>query len=170
MAIKILPLVKPDPDAIDVDFDDTECGLGADNVQGAIEELCDQLGTVSASPGYSFGREGAHADGTWLIATETASNKRGLPFGLLNGFLRQVVVSTSNVPSAFDVEVYYHDGDLSGSTLITTVTTAGTASTETFSLNVSVPADHQLAVKINNTGGTKPQETGVFLVLRGDLQ
>lgn len=157
------------PIAEDVEFDPTNCDdITSDNTQGAIDELC-AAAQLAASPGYAFGRSGTHSAGTWLIGTETESNKRGLPFGLEEGFIKKITISTQNTPGAFTVEIWEHTGDLTGATLVGSVTTASTASTEDFLVNWSVSKDIQLAAKISTTSGQKPKETGVFLVIKGTL-
>lgn len=151
-----------------IPFDDTVCNLGVDNVQDAVDELCEKVAT-SASPGYAFGREGVQNAGAWLIAVETATNKRGIPFGLSNGSIEKVTISTENIPAAFTIQIYYHDGNLSGQTLIGSVTTTATASTEDFIVSMPVAKDHQIAVLISAVGISKPKNVGVFLVVKGDL-
>jgi hypothetical protein len=157
--------------AFGIPFDpdnDPNCDLTKENVQEAIEELCSNT-TAGSSPGYSFGREGIANANTWLIGAETLSNKRGLPFGLNNGSIKKVTVSTQNIPGIFTVEIYYHDGNLSGSTLVGSVTTTAVASTEDFVVNFAVPKGHQLACLVSAVGAPKPKEVGVFLVVKGDL-
>lgn len=152
-----------------VPADGSGCPLVPDktNVQEWFEALCESVG-ISASPGYAFGREGRHNAGTWLIAAETQSNKRGLPFGLSNGKVQKVTISTRNIPAAFTVQVWYHDGNLSGATLVGSVTTTATSSTEDFPVNWAIPKGHQLAVKISAVGNPKPKETGAFIVVKGE--
>lgn len=157
------------PDAYGVDFDPSNCDeITTETVQEAIDELCAAT-ALSGSPGYAFGREGTHSANTWLIGAEASSNKRGLPFGLDNGEIKKVTVSNENTPFAFTVEVYYHNGNLSGSTLIGSVTTTASGSTEDFVVSWSVPKGVQIAVKIAGVGVVKPKNTGVFLVVKGDL-
>jgi hypothetical protein len=165
--------VYKSPVASDIPFDptvDPSCGLIGENVEDVVYELCSQS-SVAASPGYQFGREGIHNAGTWLIGAETMSNKRGLPFGLINGSIRKVTISTENIALAFTVKVYHHTGNLSGLTLLGSVTTTGTVDTEDFSVNWVVPYKKQLSVEISavGVGSGRPKETGVFLLTKGDL-
>ena len=159
---------QPDAQQVSLDNSDIDCLETAENVHEGFQEICSIIGN-GASPGYPFGREGVHAAGTWLIYAETTTNKRGCPFGLSNGSIRKITLCTRNNPDIYSVEVWYHNGDLSGATLVGTVTTTGPASIEDFSVNWSVPQNVQLAVKISSTTGTKPQETGVFIVTKGSL-
>lgn len=155
------------PIAKSIYFDPSNCNnIDSKNVQDAIDELCAAAGV---NPSFAFGREGKHSAGTWLIATETTSNKRGLPFGLNNGAIVKVTVSTTNIPDPFTLEIWYHDGNLSGATLVGSVTTTAVASTEDFIVNFPVPKGHQLACKVSATSGVKPKETGVFLIVKGTL-
>lgn len=157
------------PVAEQVYFDPDNCeAISSENVQEAIDELCDAA-ALAASPGYSFGREGIANPGTWLVAAETLSNKRGLPFGMNNGSVEKITISTENIPSAFDVELFYHDGNLAGLTSIVVVTTNGTTSTSDVVISSAIPKGHQLAVQIKTNGATKPKEVGVFLVVKGTL-
>ena len=157
------------PVASQVPFDPDNCdSIDSEDVQGAIEDLC-QVSELSASPGYQFGREGIHNPGTWLVAAETLSNKRGLPFGLNNGGIRKVTISTQNTPAAFTVEIWYHSGNLSGAILAGSVTTTGGLDTEDFVVDWAIPKNKQLAAKVSSVGNPKPQETGIFLVVKGEL-
>ena len=157
------------PVAQQVYYDPDNCDdIDAENVQEAIDELCAST-ALAASPGYAFGRTGTLSAGTWLIGAEGQSNKRGLPFGLLNGSVKKITVSNENTPSAFTVEIWHHTGNLGSATLVGSVTTVASGSTEDFVVNFSVPQGIQLAVKISAVGVTKPKETGVFLVVKGEL-
>jgi len=159
--------LPPHADEVEADSSNIDCSDG-ENVQEVLEDLCDTFG-IGASPGYQFGREGTHSAGTWLIGASTSSNKRGLPFGLNNGGIRKVTVSNENTPSIYTIQVWYHTGNLAGATLVGSVTTTATGSTEDFVVDWSVPQGVQLAVKISATGATKPKQTGVFLVVKGEL-
>jgi len=159
----------PVADSVPYDPDkDPACELTSLTVQDALDELCNKS-QIAASPGFAFGREGVHNNNTWLIAEETFSNKRGLPFGLTDGFITKITVSTENIPASFDVQIWYHNGNLSGSTLLTTVTTTGISSTEDFIVSVPVPQNVQLAVRLTSVGNPKPAQTGVFLVVKGNI-
>lgn len=153
-----------------VPADGSNCDLVPDktNTQEYLDALCVEAG-LSASTSYVFGREGAHNNNTWLIAAETVTNKRGLPFGINNGEMRKITIATQNIPSAFSIELWYHDGNLSGATLIGSVTTAGISATEDFLVSFAVPKGHQLACKVKTVGATKPKETGVVVMIKGDL-
>lgn len=159
--------IKIGPVAGSIPFDPENCdGLTGEDIQTIIEQIC-AASSNSIGSNYQFGREGEHDAGFWLIGAEAMSNRRGLPFGLLNGKLKRAVVSTKNIPSIFTIEIFYHDGNLVGLTSITTITTTASDTTEVFSKDVSVPPGHQIAVKITAVGATKPIETGVFLELKG---
>jgi hypothetical protein len=96
-------------DAAGTDFDPNNCdATTSDNVQGAIEEVCNAA-AVSASPGFTWGDSGNVVAGTWLINDTVPSNKTGRNFPLYNGVLFQISVANENV-NTFDIEVYEHDG------------------------------------------------------------
>jgi len=112
-------------DAEQEDFDPQTSGLVSVKTAPAIRELADNA-AVSASPGFSFGREGNVTVNTWLNRPGgVSSNNSGINFGLLNGSLDVISVGTQN-PNTYDVTVYQHDGN--GLNLVTIATVSITAS------------------------------------------
>ena len=96
------------------------CDLESDNVQDAIDELCINT-SLSASPGYAFGRSGNRVANDWLnIYGQIRSNRTGIPFGLNNGRIIEIWAGNEDI-NTFDITIYEHQGDSVGLTSLTTV-------------------------------------------------
>lgn len=134
-------------DAIDVFFDNTVSGFTATNVQDALDEIANDVNT-SASPGFSFGRASNVNSGTWLQCETVPSNKAGRFVYINSAVIERVFVSSENI-STFDIEVYYHDGDEVGLTLLGSVSIVSARGDE-FVVSWAVPSDKQLALKLSS--------------------
>jgi hypothetical protein len=140
-------------------FDPDNCdSITQDNVQGAVEDLCNEVAT-SASPGFTWGRTGNTSSGTWLLNDGVASDKTGRVIFLDNAKLEAVYVS-NELAGTFDVEVYEHNGTTY--TLITTVSLVATRAA-TFSVaSLSLTKNKEVAMKVVN-GSAKNVVVGVII-------
>jgi hypothetical protein len=64
--------------------------------------------SVSASPGFTWGRSGNVVSGAWLLNDGVPSNTTGRNFPLYNGELLQISVSNDNV-NTFTIGFYQHN-------------------------------------------------------------
>jgi hypothetical protein len=152
------------PEADGVGFDPGATTLTSDNTGDAIRELAVTVG-VSASPGFSFGRSGNVTAGTWFSTVGgVPSNKAGITVALSNPEVTKVYVANEDI-STFDVEVYEHQGNEIGLTLIGTVNVVASRSAS-FTVSYAVTSGEQLAVKIVN-GSAKNCNIG--LQLKGNV-
>lgn len=145
-----------------VPFDNASNGFIADEVQGAIEELSNQV-SQSASPGFSFGRSGNIPSGTWLLRPGSVpSNKTGIPLAINSPVITLIAVGNELI-STFTVQVYEHEGDEVNLTLLGSVSVVN-ARTGTFPVSFPATAGRQLAIYISSGSAKNP---GVDLQLSG---
>ena len=134
---------------------------------GTIPDAKDIPGNASA--GYEYTRKNP-SEGTWLDSGGIPSNKTGIPFGLANGVLDGVWVGSSTL-SEYDISVYWHDGDETNLTLLTTVSIPNTDRTKVFDSvalgSIPIPQDVQLATRIVNIVSA-PADLKVYLRPTGD--
>lgn len=136
-----------------------------------IEELVKQIAANSGKPSYAFGRGSTVTTDSWLFAGNSVpSNKTGIPFGLNNGKLTYAWIG-NELLVAYDVKVYYHTGDETGLTLLTTLSVPDSSRTATFDITdfgtVNVPNNVQIAVLVNNIVSTNPKNVSVHLTITG---
>jgi hypothetical protein len=147
-----------------VPFDDSNVDFTADNVQDAIEELEDAV-AVSASPGFSFGRNGNLPTNTWLLRPGgVPSNKTGINVGITGPYLKKITCATEN-QDTYNITIYQHDGDEVNLTSITTKTITSSRK-EVFDVDISLTYDKQLAVRVTSGSATN---LGVDLQLSGTV-
>jgi len=145
-----------------VPFDNDTNGFTSDNVQGAIEEI-----GASASPGFSFGRNGALSQNTWLRRPgNVPSNRAGVTVDINNPVITRIACANRNVET-YDVEIYEHEGNQVNLTLLGTVTVTS-ATSDTFSVSFSVTQGRQLAVRLGSTSTGNVRDLGVDITLVGN--
>jgi len=161
--------IRIGPHAFTVPFDnenDPDCNFTAETVQEAIEELCAKA-AIAASPGYAWGRAGTVSAGAWLLNNEVVSNIAGIPFALTSGVLTNLWVGCENL-NTFDVQLYEHDGDSIGLTLLTTVSLVAQRKAEFDVVDfgvINVSQNKQLAIQISS-GSAK--NVKVFALFKGN--
>lgn len=147
-------------------YDNANCDLDAENVQEAIDELCANQ-NVSASPGFSFGRFGAVVAGTWLRRPgNVPSNRAGVSIPLSNPRIRLISCSNQNIDT-YTLEIWEHDGDLVGATLLTSITVTAARGGD-FPVDVAASQNRQLAVRLSTTSGFV-RDLGCDVVLKGGV-
>jgi hypothetical protein len=149
------------PDAIDIPFDNSSNGFISEDVQSAIEEV-----TFSASPGFSFGRNGLVVVGTWLRRPgNVPSNRAGVTIPFSGGAISNIACSNQNIDT-YTLGIYEHDGDLVNLSLLTTVTVTS-ARGDNFVLNVPVTQNKQIAVRLESSTFSSVRDLGVDIIIRG---
>jgi hypothetical protein len=118
--------------------------------------------SVSASPGFTWGRSGNTPANTWLLNDTVPSNKAGRLTFLTNAFILNVFVASEEIDT-YDVGVYEHSGGTP--VLLTTVSIVATRG-GSFPVNVAVTDGEELAVKIDSGSCKNPV---VGLILTGDF-
>jgi hypothetical protein len=149
--------------AVQTPFDPTGTDLVSTDTESAIKEVLTTVG-VSASPGFSWGRSGNVIAGTWLQNDTVPSNKSGRTVALLNPEVTSVFVANEDV-STFTVDVYEHDGNEIGISLLGSSSVTATRSA-TFLVSYAVTSGRQLAIRIG-TGSAKNPVVG--LQLKGNV-
>lgn len=150
------------PIAEDVDFDNTGNGFISDNVQGAIEEI-----GASASPGFSFGRNGNVSAGTWLNRPgNVPSNRAGVTISISNPVIVEISCSNRQIDT-YTLEIHEHEGDLVNSQLLGTITVTN-ARGGAFSVNFPATTGRQIAVRLSNSGGGV-RDIGTDVILIGSV-
>ena len=156
-----------DLNSVNIFFDKTNTEMVSEDVESAIKELYNSGGN-SVTPGVGFSRRGqlTGTQAPWLLAGDNYSNITGQPFGYYNGELKEIWTGNQDL-STYGVSVYYHYGDETNLTLLTTVSVVNSRiqsfSDTDFGL-IQVPKDSQLAVRI--VSGTC-KDVSVFLNLAG---
>ena len=147
------------PVAEQVYFNPDSCdSIDSENVQGAIEELCNEVAT-SASPGFTWGRSGNTPGNTWLLNESVPSDKTGRVIFLTSAKLEAIFVS-NEIVSTFDIEIYEHDGTTY--TLITTISVVSLRSAIFNTGSLSLTSGKELAMKLVN-GSAKNIVIGAIL-------
>jgi hypothetical protein len=145
-----------------VPFDNDNNAFASDNVQEAIEEI-----GASASPGYSFGRNGALSQNTWLRRPgNVPSNRAGVTVDINNPTITKVACANRNVET-YDVELYEHEGNEVNLTLLGSVTVTA-ATSGIFNVSFSVTQGRQLAVRLGSTSTGNVRDLGVDVTLVGN--
>lgn len=152
------------PVAESIPFDNSSNEFISDNVQNAIEEI-----GASASPGFSFGREGSSANNTWLRRVgNIESNRVGVPVPVSSPQIVKIACATENIITSYQVHIYQHEGNSVNLTLIGTVTVTGVRY-QTFDVSWPIDEGKQLAVRCGVTSGGNPTNLGVDLVIKGGM-
>lgn len=142
-------------------FDNSSNGFSSNNVQNAIEEI-----GSSASPGFSFGREGSSGAGTWLRRVgNIESNRTGVPVPIASPRLVKIACGTENI-ATYSVGIYQHEGNSVNLTLLTTVSVVSSRF-QTFNVNVAAAEGKQIAARCTATSGGNPKNLGVDIVIKG---
>jgi hypothetical protein len=133
---------------------------------------CELVGnSLSASPGFSYGRAGNVATNTFLNRPGgTPSNNTGVNFGLLNGSL-DVIATGTRTSDTYELTIYQHDGNFASPTTIAVVTV--TALTKAvlvkdidFTQVSAMTKNRQIAVEVSSGSANN---IGVDLQLSGDV-
>lgn len=145
--------------AQNIPFDNSSNGFSSDQLQGAVEEI-----GASASPGFSFGRNGNVSSNTWLNRPgNVPSNRAGITIPISNPVITTISASNRNIDT-YDILIYAHEGDSVNLTLLTTITITS-ARGGVFSVNVPATQGKQIAVRLGNSGSVR--DLGVDIVLKG---
>jgi hypothetical protein len=135
-----------------------------------IEQHTSKAVGGSGKPSYAFGISGSNPAGTWYDSHGRPSNKVGIPFGLDNGELIEIWCGNELLVE-YDFSLYYHLGDETGLTLLTTVTVPAAARTKLFTVAdlglVTVPKTVQIAARVETVPGTNPRNCGAYAVIKG---
>lgn len=138
----------------------------SDEVQSAIEEVSYQVATdVSDKSHYS--RSGSVPPNTWLLKDTVPSNISSGATHMTPGTIRSIQVSNQNATAGITLDIYSHDGDGIGLTLLGSVTTAA-ARTNVFPVNYPVAANKQIGIRTAATSAAA-KEIVVGLTMKGNL-
>jgi len=141
--ITITPVAKAVP------FDNSTNGFTSTDTQAAIEEVQYNV-SVSASPGFTWGRSGNVNSNTWMLNDSVPSNVSGRTIFLNDAIIEKVFVANQDATSGIIIEIYSHDGDEINLTLLGSVTTVATRS-NTFVVSFAIALNKQLSMKLSNT-------------------
>ena len=150
---------KITPVAESIPFDNDTNEFVSEDVQAAIEEVQQSVQT-SASPGFSFGRSGNISSNTFLLNEGVISNRAGRWVYINDATIKNIYVGAEDIDT-FDVVVYHHEGDAINQTLVGSVSVVA-ARGGSFTVNMTVPTDKQLSVRIEN-GSAKNIVVGLSL-------
>lgn len=134
------------PVARQVPFDNSTNGFTAINTQSAIEEI-QASAIVSASVTFTWGRSGVTVSGTWLLNESVPSNKAGRA-NVLNATQVVKFFSASEDLDTYTLELYEHEGDEIGLTLIHTLTVTASRTGNSGTISAAITSGKQLAIKL----------------------
>lgn len=156
------------PVAESIPFDNSTNGFVNDDVQKAIEEN-KTLVSVSASPGWSFGRNGNLNQGVFLYRPGSiVSNGTGITIGLVNPILRKVMIGTTTL-AAFDIDIVLHDGNYTNPTVAATISVPGGSYLYTIDRSDPLTFNRAMSVRISPTSPNSSRDLGVDLQLSGSV-
>lgn len=139
-------------------------------IMAYVEEYVKQLTALSGKPSYQWGRASTVTVSTWLDNNAIPSNKTGIPFGLNNGLLSEIWVGNEDLV-AYDITLYWHLGNETSLTALTTVSVTAGARTKTFNVSnfgvVSIPKDVQLATRVTAVPGANPKNVSIHATILG---
>jgi hypothetical protein len=139
---------------------------GTNTVQDALDNLQEGVGT-SASPGFSFGRNGRVSSGTWLRRPgNVPSNRAGVTIPIDNPVVKEVSCSNRNIDN-YTIELWEHDGDLVNANLLGSVSVIN-ARGDTFSVNFIATKGKQLAIRLS-PGSGPVRDIGADVVIQGNI-
>lgn len=141
-------------------FNNTGTDIQASNVEDAIKELNDNA-AVSASPGFTWGKNGGVSTNTWLTNNEVSSNRTGRTTALLQNPKIVTIFSGSSSLDTYDLSIYEHEGNEINLTLLITVSVSLSRS-GVFEVDVPVTSGRQLATRVTS-GSAQNLVVGVVL-------
>ena len=147
-----------------VPFDNDNNGFTSDDVQGALEEI-NQTVLTSASPGFSFGRSGNLAAGSYLQNESVPSNKSGRWVYINSAEVAKVFVSNELV-TTFTLDILEHEGNEINLTLLGSITVTA-ARGGAFAVSWPATTDRQLCVRVSPLSANNPKNVVCGLELRG---
>jgi len=118
--------------------------------------------SISASPGFTWGRSGNCPANTWLLNDTVPSNTAGRRNFLNNARIIRVFVSNENI-NTFDIGVYEHTGG--AHSLLGTVSIVAARGAD-FAVNLAVTTGSELALRVLS-GSAKNVQAG--LIMTGNL-
>lgn len=127
-------------------------------------------GGSGASPGFSFGREGSSAAGTWLRRSGNIEcNRTGIPIMVTDPVISRIACGTENI-SNYTVTIYEHEGNSINLTTLTSVSvTTSDGRFKIFDVNISATEGKQLAARVTANSAGNPNNLGVDIVIKGTV-
>jgi hypothetical protein len=135
--------------------------LNCDDI-ALTEEYVGQRMSVSASPGFTWGRSGNVSSGAWLQNDTVPSNVTGRHIFLHNAYIKKVFISNETV-NTFNIGIYEHDGTTY--TLLYTSIVTGLRKFDE-SINIAITYNKELAMYVSS-GSCKNIVCG--LLIAGNL-
>lgn len=136
-------------------------------IMAFIEEVVTQVFGTSASPGFTWGRSGNSPSGTWLQNDSVPSNITGRNIFLNNAKIKKIFVANQDA-SILKLGVYWHEGDGINLTFISDITTTAVRTSE-FAVDLSVPKDKQVAIKIADDSPNAAKNIVAGVLIAGNL-
>lgn len=136
--------------------------LGCDDI-ALVEEIISQKVTVSASPGFTWGRSGTATNGTYLLNDGVPSNVAGRQVPVTTGVITTVFVD-SELPRTFNISIFKHTDPFT--ILVTVSIIAAKGGTFNIPLPPTVTSADILGARV--TAGS-PRNPVVGIIIRGTL-
>ena len=144
-----MPAIKKSPHAASIPTDSSL----------SVQEELDTI-SLSASPGFGFGKGGNVASNAYLLCEGVPSNISGRYVYVNSAVVTRVFISVQNA-GTFDIEVFHHDGNETNITSLGTVSVVASTGGE-FTVNWAVTTGKQMAMRIIN-GSAKNAVGGLEL-------
>ena len=145
-------------------FDPTGTDLTAGNVEDAIKQLYNSA-TVSASPGFTWGRSGTLPPGTYLLNDSVSSNTTGRVVPIQSGYIKEIFVAV-DAAGTYTFSIEKRVGVTFTELVAVTITGVRT---DSFTVNVPVTYKDELCCLVKSTSAGSPKNPVVGLVIKGSL-
>jgi len=136
--------------------------LGCDDI-AFVEEIISQKVTVSASPGFTWGRSGNIATGAYLLNDSVPSNLAGRQVPVSTGVITTIFVD-SELIRTFDISIFKHTDPFTILATVSIINAKG--GIFTLALPPTVTSDDVLGAQV--TAGS-PRNPVVGIIIRGTL-
>lgn len=126
-----------------------------------VEEITTQKASVSASPGFTWGRSGNATDGSYMLNDSVPSNITGRRVPVSTGIISTVFIDSKDI-ATFDVRIFKHPSPFTTLAIVSVVADSG----GTFKLLTppSVVENDILGIQIINGSCKNPV---VGLIIKG---
>ena len=145
-------------------YNNSDSGLIADNVKDAIDELS-ATASVSASPGFTWGRSGNISSGSYLLNDTVPSNTTGRVIPLQSGTIEQVFIAIEIATTAsFDIQKR-----VSGSWVTQSTVTITSSRIATINTSVAVALNDEIAIRVSPTTANNPKNPVLGVIIKGTI-
>ena len=149
-------------------YDNSNSSLTSDNVKDAIDELS-ATASVSASPGFTWGKGGSAGPGEYLYNDQVESNKAGRLVPLENGEVVKFFVNNDKSNGTKRLQLRRRRPAQTGSWVtIAEITLPNGVRADSFTVSAPVELNDELAVRVRS-GSADFQNPIVGIIIKGTV-